>query len=352
MEDNSKTTAWLLSAYGEQSKYAGHLGYADEISKVYRYRSPVGNCRKVSQGHIVLLRDKDKLIGIAKIENIDTEKGIKKQFYCPECDNTNLGKLQKGEFKYFCKKSGKNIKNVPIKGCGLYFNEPGIKEVECTNFSAYFGNSFIAIDGEVDIQTVIKACPRYNAQISINEIDFSKIEEILLINVSNIKKILINSAYINTNDAEDIENDNDITNDSYYPIIGDYRESIFQQIKIRRGQHKFREDLKKRYNNQCLVTGCKLIDILEAAHISPYRGKDDNHSENGLLLRADIHTLFDLDLMGIEPESLTIKFHQNVLANGYDCWEGRRLLCLDMRPSKNALISRWKCFTERLQSTL
>jgi HNH endonuclease len=35
------------------------------------------------------------------------------------------------------------------------------------------------------------------------------------------------------------------------------------------------------------------LDILEAAHISPYRGEEDNHPENGLLLRADLHTLFD-----------------------------------------------------------
>ena len=34
--------------------------------------------------------------------------------------------------------------------------------------------------------------------------------------------------------------------------------------------------------------------------LPPYRGTKDNHPDNGLLLRADIHTLFDLDMIGID----------------------------------------------------
>jgi len=49
--------------------------------------------------------------------------------------------------------------------------------------------------------------------------------------------------------------------------------------------------------------------VLEAAHIKPYRGKTDSHLENGLLLRADLHTLFDLNLIGVEPDTLTVRVH-------------------------------------------
>ena len=61
----------------------------------------------------------------------------------------------------------------------------------------------------------------------------------------------------------------------------------------------------KRY--RCMVSGCQLVDLLEAAHIRPYRGENDNHPSNGLLLRADLHTLFDLDLLGIDPETLLVR---------------------------------------------
>jgi putative restriction endonuclease len=66
---------------------------------------------------------------------------------------------------------------------------------------------------------------------------------------------------------------------------------------------------------------------LEAAYIRPYRGEPDNHSDNDLLLRADIHTLFDLDLVGIEPQSITVHFHPAVKEGEYKDLEGRVLFC-------------------------
>src|SRR5271155_3471993 len=41
--------------------------------------------------------------------------------------------------------------------------------------------------------------------------------------------------------------------------------------------------------------------LLEAAHISPYRGLQSNHPQNGLLLRADLHSLFDLGMLAVDP---------------------------------------------------
>ncbi|WP_183629116.1 HNH endonuclease signature motif containing protein [Novosphingobium sediminicola] len=47
-------------------------------------------------------------------------------------------------------------------------------------------------------------------------------------------------------------------------------------------------------------------DILEAAHIVPHAviGQKGNDASNGILLRADIHTLFDLNLIRITPDYL------------------------------------------------
>jgi hypothetical protein len=96
-----------------------------------------------------------------------------------------------------------------------------------------------------------------------------------------------------------------------------------------------------------MVTGCTLLDIIEAAHISPYRGQEDQNAENGLLLRADIHTLFDLDFMGVEPDTLTLRFKSTAVAAGYGHLEGTVLRCSDSRPSRAALESRWTAFERR-----
>ncbi len=113
---------------------------------------------------------------------------------------------------------------------------------------------------------------------------------------------------------------------------------------MRRGQQQFRNALLARYHCKCLVTECPIVDLLEAAHICPYRSKADNHPENGLLLRCDLHTLFDLDLLGIEPTTLTVHLHGALVGHSYDKYNGLTLHCDNVRPSGEALELRWQAF--------
>ena len=77
-------------------------------------------------------------------------------------------------------------------------------------------------------------------------------------------------------------------------------EKTFIEIKTRRGQKYFRDMLLQNYEGKCCITGCEVTEALEAAHIIPH-GKEANYDlSNGLLLRADIHTLYDLNLFGID----------------------------------------------------
>lgn len=55
------------------------------------------------------------------------------------------------------------------------------------------------------------------------------------------------------------------------------------------------------YGGQCAITGSDAGPALEAAHPRPYRGVDSNVISDGLPLRGDIHTLFDLGLLAIDP---------------------------------------------------
>lgn len=84
------------------------------------------------------------------------------------------------------------------------------------------------------------------------------------------------------------------------------KEKALRNIALRRGQLKFRNSLLTAYEGKCAVTGTAIEDVLEAAHIIPYKGISTNHVCNGLLLRSDIHDLFDLGLLSINPETLEI----------------------------------------------
>lgn len=101
----------------------------------------------------------------------------------------------------------------------------------------------------------------------------------------------------------------------------DRRDKELRAIYVRRGQRAFRRKLLKAYGKACAVTGCKITELLEAAHISPYRGDHTNKVRNGLLLRADVHTLFDLGLLWIN-EQFTVQVAKSVRRAPYDQLHG------------------------------
>ena len=86
--------------------------------------------------------------------------------------------------------------------------------------------------------------------------------------------------------------------------LSDARQKVIAEIVRRRGQPKFRSELLKAYGMRCAVTGCEVISVLEAAHIISYLGSDTNHVTNGILLRADIHTLYDLGDLRIDSSGI------------------------------------------------
>jgi hypothetical protein len=81
------------------------------------------------------------------------------------------------------------------------------------------------------------------------------------------------------------------------------------------------------------------IGYLDASHIVPYLGPETNHPSNGLILRADIHALFDLGLITIDPDSMTVVVAPSLRRSDYASLEGMRLRqpiipCLHRQPRR------------------
>jgi len=87
---------------------------------------------------------------------------------------------------------------------------------------------------------------------------------------------------------------------------------------VRQGQALFRTQLLHAYEGKCALTGFDLPDALEAAHISPYRGQQTNILPNGLLLRADIHSLFDAGVIAFDPATLRVMLSKQAKRSRYD----------------------------------
>jgi hypothetical protein len=107
--------------------------------------------------------------------------------------------------------------------------------------------------------------------------------------------------------------------------LTDARERTNRVIVQRQGQSKFRSELLKAYGGQCAITDCDAEAALEAAHIFPYLGTDTNQVKNGLLLRADIHTLFDLYLISIDPDTNKVVISSSLLNTCYKDLNGKPL---------------------------
>jgi putative restriction endonuclease len=94
-----------------------------------------------------------------------------------------------------------------------------------------------------------------------------------------------------------------------------------QEFRPRLGQGSFRGLLTDAYEYRCAMTAERTLPVLEAAHIRPYSKGGDHSLSNGLLLRSDLHKLFDLGYIAIKPDTLTIQVSRKIkeeFENGRD----------------------------------
>lgn len=318
---------WSLLTLARR-QYAGNEGYDDGDDR-YSFDSFVANSRRLREGDQAVLRDEDGAFAIANIEAVSEREGQKLQRRCPECRLTGIKERSGLSPRFRCSN-------------GHVFDAPLEDEVRCRIFQARFGDSRRPLSRRIPSVVIRRAVLRYNEQHAIQELNRSALTGPELEPLSGALQTLRRKPnYPEPEDSKEPQG-------GYTPSGFDTRVAAIKSVRDRRGQPMFRRVLRRRYGDRCQVSGCALLDLLEAAHISPYRGEDDQHPENGLLLRADLHTLFDLDLMGIDPETLTVHFHASVLADpSYGQFAGRSVACGTRRPSRQALESRWAAFRNR-----
>ena len=111
----------------------------------------------------------------------------------------------------------------------------------------------------------------------------------------------------NTGDAEGLrlwESVNDRMNAGHVPGSMDTADRFGEPhlIRPRLGQGAFRVLVTDIYDRRCAVTKERTLPALEAAHIRPYSDGGVHEAQNGLLLRRDIHSLFDAGYVTVTPD--------------------------------------------------
>ncbi|KAA9010331.1 HNH endonuclease [Histidinibacterium aquaticum] len=115
-------------------------------------------------------------------------------------------------------------------------------------------------------------------------------------------------------------------NEHHDEVIDAERKRKTAIAKARPEQWKFREQAMERHGGRCVVTGASIAAVLDAAHVIPHTGNDEFEvPENSLVLRRDIHALFDACLIAINPKSARLVLAPELASSPYRELAGRTI---------------------------
>ncbi|WAM19817.1 HNH endonuclease [Rhodococcus sp. JS3073] len=267
--------AWVfLSVSGERS-WQSNDGYHDVLGSHYVYDSGVAYRLQVAPGDLVVVRDENLVLGISRLDNIHKAPATKMRSRCPKCDRTGV-EHRKGRGVYVC------------RHCKGEFAAPAKRREPVTEYVATYGQSWQALDGAImyeELEPMLGGV----AQNAIRPCEIDGLEQLL--NRISVEVPAVGAA----------------PDPSPPPQIpGGHREAVG---RTRLGQSKFRKELLRTYGLVCAMTGPCPAESLEAAHIRGFAEHGKHDLKDGILLRSDIHKLFDAGRIAVDPEKLVVVTH-------------------------------------------
>lgn len=332
MGNAKQQSLWILKSKGDESSFGGNEGYPDQIESHYVFDNHVKNFDKIRPGDLIVIVGKKNIEGFAKVERIDIEKGVhRKRFRCPICNTQEHYPRKKLLPKYKCRNKH-------------FFDEPSIEDIIVDQYTAEYGSTFISAPPGSSTQLLSGFYINRNLYYSIQPATSDFIDRSFPAIAHEL------DGFKNGKKGNKLRTDSNLPTTPYSPGPEDTRSVKTSRRVTRKGQQKFRENLFKIYGTVCMLSGCRVAEAIEASHIIPYRGENDNHQANGLLLRRDLHALFDADLLGIEPVTLRITVHPHLSGSEYARFKGEKLNLdrTDFQPSIEALKFRWGVFNQLL----
>jgi predicted restriction endonuclease len=125
--------------------------------------------------------------------------------------------------------------------------------------------------------------------------------------------------------------------------VDDELEKMWRLVNQRMHQSRFKKNISYLYNGRCAISGSSVPEVLDAAHISGHKVSGNNKNKNGILMRTDLHRLFDRNLLLIHPDRLTVHLHPGIKDKTYTTFEGQPISKPknDNLPAKEFLQEKW-----------
>lgn len=244
--------------------------YADALGAVYEYDSNVVNHARIAVGDLLIVRDAHLVHGYGVVEHIERQPGVKTMERCPRCRSADTSTRKRLAPRHRC------------NDCGHQFDEPDRVPMEVTVYRASYGTWWFSFGSPAPVRALEPVYAGRDRQNAIRRLDLE--EALALIRFQADVEAQFHVELLAAG----------------RPISGGHVEAV---VRRRIGQQQFRERLLQRYEASCALTGRQPEAVLDAAHLYTYADRPVHEEEGGLLLRADVHRLFDRLLLTFDPST-------------------------------------------------
>ncbi|MER5418905.1 HNH endonuclease [Streptosporangium roseum] len=261
--------AWLVIAV-DKRKRAGD-GYDDDPSRHYSWDERVPNATAIAVGDVIALWDTKNLLGLSVIESIEIGEGEKDLKSCPFCGRADVAARKTMTPEYKCWK------------CKREFDQPDARRVTVKTYRSHHEAGWIDLRGSISGAELRTLCEEPRSQLSLRRLRWDDFRE-------RIEKGETHTPLGIVDSTREV-------------IAGGHRQAM---VRVRIGQPGFRRDLLDTFGAVCAFTGLGPEQALEAAHLYSYAANGKHYKGGGLLLRRDLHRLFDLGLIAVNPTTETL----------------------------------------------
>ena len=269
--------AWLAPAIEDDATvHGGNQRSRDELSSVYRYDSTAGRAQEVAEGHKIVLWDNATLLGASVIDQVVVTEGEKEVYGCPKCHGASFKARKTRTPEFRC------------QDCGHEFDadEREVRAEPVMQFAARYAPRWVDLAGSLSGAQLKSLCVRPSSQHSFQLLrwqEFAKAVE----DANGPVLRLLGSA------ARPLGAD---------PLGGHTR----KMVQVRIGEPGFRSAMLEKYGASCAFTGPCPPRALEAAQLYSFAAVGKDADSGGLLIRRDLHSLFESGLLTVDPANSRI----------------------------------------------
>ncbi|MCJ0980939.1 HNH endonuclease [Rhodococcus sp. ARC_M12] len=260
--------AWLVASKLDYRRLGGGSVYDDVVETHYSWDSNVANSKQIKAGDLIAIWDESELVGFSVIESIDLSRGRKRMGRCPNCANINVARRKKARPRYRCEK------------CNATFGTPAYTEKMVDRFRSTHGQAWTVPMPSLGRKDLMKLCVHDYSQNSIRELRSVEFR-------NAIDEVALGSPMA-------------VVDAAVRQIRGGHVERL---VRARLGQATFRSRLVLAHGLVCAFTGPAPGPALEAAHLYSYASQGQHRDNGGLLMRRDIHALFDRGLLAVGSDN-------------------------------------------------